>query len=99
MSVNRTVARTRSERARAVRREMNWPVASIVASSHRRFERLHLADAIGEARAALVEHQDPAACGEPLEMSREEWLLPRRQQVTGDSTHDDDVRRARPDDL
>ena len=66
---------------------------------HRRLDRRHLPDAIREPRPTLVEHQHPAARGEPLDVTDQKRLLPRRQQVAGDTTHEDDVRRASADDL
>ena len=66
---------------------------------HRRFERLHLADAIRQAGPALVEHEHAAARGKTLDVTHEQRLLPGRQEVSGNPTDEDDVGRALADDL
>jgi hypothetical protein len=66
---------------------------------HRRFERLHLADAIRQAGSALVEHEHPPARRKTLDVTHEQRLLPCRQEVSGDPADEDDVDGALADDL
>ena len=55
--------------------------------------------AVRETRPALVEHQDAPDRGQPLDVTDEQRLLPRRQQVARDAAHEDDVRRTVAHDL
>ena len=66
---------------------------------HRRVDRLHLADTVGETRPALVEHQHATEGGEALDVADEQRLLPGREEVARDPPHEDDVGRAIADDL
>ena len=66
---------------------------------HGRLERLHLADAVGQARPALVEHQHATVGREPFDVANEQGLVPGRQQVAGDAPDEHDVHRPVADDL
>ena len=50
-------------------------------------------------RPALVEHQHPAERGESLDVAYKQRLVPGREQIAGDATHEDHVGRAGPNEL
>ena len=47
----------------------------------------------------LSKHEHAAAVGQPLDVSHEEWLVPRRDQIAGNAAHEHDIRRTRAYDL
>ena len=66
---------------------------------HGGLRRLHFSHPIRETRAPLVEHEYAAAVGEPLDVSHEERLVPRRDQIACNAAHEHDIRRTRAYDL
>jgi hypothetical protein len=60
---------------------------------HGRVERLHLANTVGQACPALVEHQHAPECGQTFDMADEHRLFPGREKVACDPAHEDDIRR------
>jgi hypothetical protein len=52
---------------------------------------LHLSDPVGEPGPALVEHEHSSAGSKALDVSHEQRLLPRREQVARDAAYEDDV--------
>jgi len=66
---------------------------------HHRLERWDLADAIGEARPPLVEHEHATDGREAFHVSDEQGLFPGGQQVPGDAPDEDDIDRSGAHDL
>jgi hypothetical protein len=60
---------------------------------------LHLSHAVGEARAALVEHEHARELRKPEDVPDEKRLLPGRQEIARVGAHEDEVGSARTDDL
>jgi hypothetical protein len=60
---------------------------------HARLERRHLAHAVGEAGAALVDQREAREGRELAGEADEQRLLPHREQVAGEAAHEDEVDR------